>query len=92
MATQRAVVIEFCEASVSGGYAGESHPRFQVAHNLFHCSDLRIYFNELFQRIFVKQLQTKAKLHNVVIVEKFIIAREVRDYILTVLLRDFHVS
>lgn len=92
MATQRAIVIEVGETNVSGGYAGESRPRFLIAHNLFHCNNLRIYLSELFQQIFVKQLQTKAKLHSVVIVERLMFSREIRDCMLTVLLRDFHVS
>ncbi len=92
MATQRTIVVEVSETTVSGGYAGEFHPRFTITHDLFACSNLRISISELFQQIFVRQLQTKAKLHNVVIVERFMISREIRDFMLTVLIRDFHVS
>lgn len=93
MSSSKAIVIEIGSIFLKGGYSGESSPRFSIEHCIFKplLSNLRLHLCELFHKVFVKHLLTKFKIHNVIIVEKMMVARELRDMIVSVLLRDFQV-
>lgn len=94
MTSLKYVVLEFGEIFVRGGIAGEHCPRFILKHNLNEIRDdsLYLYISELFQKMFVGQLQMKPKLCNVLVVEKFLARRKLRDQILSSLLQEFKVN
>lgn len=93
MSTLKSVVLTFGENYVWGGFAGEPSPRFSIDYDFdAKFPSTRIRLNELFQSIFVKHLQLKPKLCDVLVVEKFLVSSELRDHILSVLLRDCQVQ
>lgn len=76
------------------GYSNEYTPRHIVKHNIFNTElrVLRFYLQELFSLLFTNYYLIKSKYCNILVIEKIFIRREIRDFILTVLLEDFHVS
>lgn len=92
MASARQIVIEIGAKHVRGGFSGEVKPRFTFAHAIFNCGvPLRVYVNELFQKIFIQLLHVKAKQFNVLLVESLLLQRNIRDMLISVLLKDFQV-
>ena len=92
MASARQIVIEIGGKHVRGGFSGEVKPRFTLVHSIFHCGvPLRVYLNELFQKIFIHYLHVKAKQFNVLLVESLLLQRNIRDMLISVLLKDFQV-
>ena len=88
-------MIEFGSLYLRVGLSGESSPRYIINNdiNLQQNDDLylTIKLHELFHKIFVSLLQIKSKFCSVLIVEKFLATKYLRNTILTVLLKDFQV-
>jgi len=92
MASTRQIVIEIGGKHVRGGFSGEVKPRFTLVHSIFNCGvPLRVYLNELFQKVFIQHLHVKAKHFNVLLVESLLLQRNIRDMLISVLLKDFQV-
>lgn len=87
---QRSVVIDIGSKYLQGGFSGEVQPRFRVENQLSSRLN-RVYLCELLQAVFVKHLLTKPKLHSVVIIEDMMTPRELRNLLVSVLLRDLQV-
>lgn len=92
---QRSIVLDVGARYIRGGFAGEYSPRFVLEHHIFRRDDegmqLRFYLMEIFSKIFSMQCLVKAKNCSVLIVEKILIQKKFRDYMLSVLLKDFQV-
>jgi hypothetical protein len=54
--------------------------------------NLKVRLCELFKHIFVDILQLKSKQCSVLLVENLLVSRNLRDHVLSVLLKEFHVS
>lgn len=92
MAVAKSVVLEFGENDLRGGFAGEATPRFSLVHGLAGSHpNTRVQLNELFQKVFIKHLQIKPKVCDVLVVEQFLSTGQLRDHVLSVLLRDCQV-
>lgn len=92
MAAIKQIVVEIGQEHIRGGFSGEVNPRFNFSHSIFAANvPLRVYLNELFQKVFIQHLHVKAKLFNILIVERLLLSREIRDMVVSVLLRDFQV-
>jgi hypothetical protein len=93
MAAVKAVVLELGGRYARGGLAGEPAPRFTLEHGLQEDdANLKVRLCELFRHIFVDLLQLKSKQCSVLLVEKLLVSRTLRDHVLSVLLKEFNVS
>ncbi|KAJ1418575.1 hypothetical protein B484DRAFT_421763 [Ochromonadaceae sp. CCMP2298] len=93
MAAVKAVVLELGGMYARGGVAGEPAPRFTLEHGLREDDvNLKVRLCELFKHIFVDILHLKSKQCSVLLVEKLLVSRNLRDHVLSVLLKEFHVQ
>lgn len=93
MASAKHIVVDLGREYLRGGFSGDVNPRCTLGHTVFAAEvPLRVYVNELFQNLFIHHLQVKPKQYNVLIVEKILVPRLVRDMLVSVLLRDFQVG
>ena len=93
---RKTIVIEIGSTYIRCGFSGDETPRFTFKSNIINhereCQEsLIVRLTDLLQRIFLEKLQVKSKEFSVIIVEKLLSAKLLRDTLLTILLKDFQV-
>lgn len=93
MASTKHIVVDIGREYLRGGFSGDVKTRCILNHTIFAPEiPLRMHINELFQSLFIHHLLVKPKQYHVLIVEKILVPRFIRDMLVSVLLRDFQVS
>jgi hypothetical protein len=95
--TARQIVIEIGSEYIRAGFGGEASPRCLVrcAFNFTDTADriaLDLQLHELFHEIFIERLHIKPKMCSVLVIEKMLGTKLLRDSVFTLLFEVFQVT
>lgn len=95
--TAKQIVIEIGSEYIRAGFGGEASPRCFVrcAFNFTDTADriaLDLQLHELFHEIFIERLHIKPKMCSVLVIEKMLGTKLLRDSVFTLLFEVFQVT
>lgn len=95
---EKTVVIEFGSSYVRAGLSGDYYPRYSSSSQLRRCDTAQgeyVLYNTILKalwEIFLEKLHVRPKECRVLIIEKILEVRSIRDIVLTILLRELQVG